>query len=121
MTSDSNYDNGSLYVESDGRWLLIAPTDPGPQPYNPGGEVVLWESLDQGNTWNRIRNLTAGSPYNHGYCRRPIRAHPQFYAFWADGHARRGCRNLDCIFVIAKGTCTDFHPRWKRILLALNW
>lgn len=89
MISDSNYDNGSLYVESDGRWLLIAPTDPGPQPYNPGGEVVLWESLDQGNTWNRIRNLTAGSPYNHGYCRRPIRAHPQFYAFWADGHARR--------------------------------
>ena len=29
--------------------------------------------------------MTAGSPFNHNYVRRPVNAHPDFYAFWADG------------------------------------
>ena len=89
MTSDNNYDNGSLYIQPDGRWILIAPTERGPQPYNTGGEVAMWESCDQGASWRLVKQLTAGSEYNHGYCRRPIRAHPQFYSFWADGHGRK--------------------------------
>ncbi|HRT94717.1 MAG TPA: hypothetical protein P5532_09880, partial [Planctomycetota bacterium] len=35
------------------------------------------------------RPMTKGSPYNHTYARRPLGAHPDFYAFWADGHARQ--------------------------------
>ena len=35
FTSDSNYDMGSLYIEADDLWRIIAPTSLGPQPYNP--------------------------------------------------------------------------------------
>jgi len=84
-TSDHNYDMGSLYIEAD-RWRVLAPTDPGPQPWGTGGEMVLWESRDEGATWQRVRNVTAGSARNHAYARRPVGAHPDFYAFWADGN-----------------------------------
>jgi len=33
--------------------------------------------------------MTQGSEYNHTYARRPLNAHPDFYAFWADGHGRQ--------------------------------
>lgn len=89
VESDNNYDNGSLYVEEDGTWILVAPTELGPQPFNTGGEVAMWQSKDQGASWQKIRQLTWGSEFNHGYCRRPIRVHPQFYALWADGHGRQ--------------------------------
>jgi len=88
-TSDHNYDHGSLYVEEDGTWRLIAPTDPGPQPFGTGGEMVLRTSNDQGKTWNKVKGLTRNSPWNHTYARRPFHAHPDFYALWADGHARQ--------------------------------
>ena len=88
-TSDNNYDMGSLYIETDGTWRIIAPTETGPQPYNPGGEVAMWTSADQGKTWKNIKQLTQNSPYNHTYCRRPVNAHPDFYALWADGHGRQ--------------------------------
>jgi len=86
--SDSNYDYGSLYIDPDGTWRLIAPTTPGPQRFNPGGEMVLWTSQDQGETWLRVRQLTRGSSRNHTYARAPYNAHPAFYALWADGNAR---------------------------------
>ena len=35
------------------------------------------------------RQLTSGSTRNHTYVRRPVRAHPDFYALWADGNARK--------------------------------
>ena len=89
IASDNNYDMGSLYVEDDGTWRLIAPTETGPQPYNPGGEVAMWTSRDQGHTWQKIKQLTHESPFNHTYVRRPVNAHPDFYALWADGHARQ--------------------------------
>lgn len=89
ITSDNNYDMGSLYVEQDGTWRIIAPTEVGPQPYNPGGEVAMWVSRDQGESWTRIKQLTHESEFNHTYCRRPVNAHPDFYSFWADGHGRK--------------------------------
>lgn len=89
MSSDSNYDMGSLYIEEGGQWRIIGPTETGPQPYNPGGEVAVWVSSDQGDSWTRVKQVTAGSERNHTYVRRPVNAHPDFYAFWADGHARR--------------------------------
>lgn len=87
--SDHNYDMGSLYIEGDGQWRIIGPTDPGPQPYGTGGEMVLWVSKDQGKTWNRQRQITHDSRRNHSYARRPLNAHPDFYAFWADGDPRK--------------------------------
>ncbi len=50
--------------------------------------MILWTSTDEGETWTRTRQLTANSTRNHTYARRPVNAHPDFYAFWADGHAR---------------------------------
>ncbi len=87
-TSDNNYDMGSLYLEDDGTWRIIAPTEPGPQRYNPGGEMAMWVSRDQGASWKMVEPLTANSPMNHTYARRPVDADPEFYALWADGHGR---------------------------------
>ncbi len=86
--SDNNYDYGPLYVEPDGTWRLIAPTATGPQPYNPGGEVAIRVSEDRGRSWREVKRLTADSERNHTYVRRPVNAHPDFYALWADGNAR---------------------------------
>ncbi|MBM4016915.1 MAG: hypothetical protein FJ288_01090 [Planctomycetes bacterium] len=84
-TSDHNYDMGSLYVEDDA-WRIIGPSGPGPQPWGTGGEMALWISTDSGAAWRKVRDLTARSQFNHSYARRPVRAHPDFYAFWADGN-----------------------------------
>ena len=89
MVSDNNYDMGSLYIEDDGTWRIIAPTETGPQPYNPGGEMAMWISKDMGKSWKRVKQLTKNSERNHTYARRPVNAHPDFYAIWADGHARK--------------------------------
>ena len=89
FVSDNNYDMGSLYTEEDGTWRIIAPTETGPQPYNPGGEMAMWVSKNQGKTWKKVEQLTKNSPYNHTYARRPVDAHPDFYAIWADGHGRK--------------------------------
>jgi len=88
-TSDHNYDFGSFYIEEDGTWRIIAPTEKGPQPYGTGGEVALWISRNRGKSWNKEKQLTHNSVMNHTYVRKPENAHPDFYAFWADGHARQ--------------------------------
>lgn len=86
--SDNNYDMGSLYLDED-VWRIIAPTGQGPQAYNPGGEMVMWESRDKGKNWEKGKQLTMSSQQNHTYARRPVDAHPDFYALWADGHGRK--------------------------------
>lgn len=83
--SDHNYDMGSLYVDGD-EWRIIGPTGAGPQKWGAGGEVELWTSRDTGATWTRTRELTKASELNHSYVRRPLNAHPDFAAFWADGN-----------------------------------
>ena len=88
FVSDNNYDMGSLYIEDVRIWRVIAPTEAGPQPYNTGGEMAMWISTNQGESWQKVKQLTKDSPRNHTYARRPVNAHPDFYAFWADGHAR---------------------------------
>lgn len=86
--SDNNYDFGSLYLEADGTWRIVGATEAGPQAYNTGGEIAMWTSGDQGRTWKKLALLTRNSPFNHTYPRRPVHAHPDFYALWADGHGR---------------------------------
>lgn len=80
-----NYNVGSLYIEGE-VWRIFAPTEPGPQRWGTGGEVAIWRSEDHGATWNKERDVTWDSPVNHQYVRRPVNAHPDFYAFWADGN-----------------------------------
>ena len=94
--SDSNYDTGSLYLETDGTWRIIAPTEPGPQAYNPGGEIAMWVSTDQGGSWEKTRQMTENSERNHTYSRSPVNAHPDFYSIWADGNAREASKS--CIY-----------------------
>ena len=89
IASDNNYDTGCLHIERDGSWRIIGPTEVGPQPFNTGGEIAVWTSSDRGGTWLHRRQVTANSAYNHTYARRPVHAHRDFYAFWADGHARQ--------------------------------
>lgn len=83
-TSDHNYDSGSLYLEDD-RWTAYIPSGTGPQAYQTGGEMVLWDSVDQGRTWEPRREVTEDSEANHGYARRALEGTDPFYAFWADG------------------------------------
>lgn len=86
--STHNYDMGSLYIQND-HWEIIGPMEPGPQRYGTGGEMTLWVSSDGGENWKKKRNITQNSQYNQSYARRPVAAHPDFYAFWADGHANK--------------------------------
>jgi hypothetical protein len=80
-----NYDVGSIHIE--GRvWRIFAPAEPGPQRWGSGGEVAIWRSEDGGATWTNERDVTRNSPMNHHYVRRAVDAHPDFYAFWADGN-----------------------------------
>jgi hypothetical protein len=88
-TSDSNYDMGSIYVESDKVLKVVGPTVDGPQAYNPGGEVAMWLSKDGGKTWKKEKQMTKNSTMNHSYVRKPVGARPDFYGIWADGHGRK--------------------------------
>jgi hypothetical protein len=83
--SDHNYDMGSLYIQPN-RWVIIGPTRDGPQVWQTGGEMALWVSYDQGQTWTMERQITRNSLYNHTYARRPLNATDPFYGYWADGN-----------------------------------
>ena len=119
MTSDNNYDMGSLYLEDEGTWRIIGPTETGPQPYNPGGEIGMWVSHDEGGTWKKVAQLTQGSERNHTYVRRPVNAHPDFYGIWADGHGRKPsksnlyfCNREGTVFVLPRRMTEPFEkPR----------
>jgi len=109
FTSDNNYDMGSLYIEDNGTWRVIAPTQTGPQPYNPGGEIAMWVSTNQGQSWKMVRQLTKKSPRNHTYARHPVNAHPDFYALWADGHGREPSQS--CLYFCDKQGNVRILPR----------
>lgn len=87
-TSDNNYDMGELWMVAPDDWRIIGPTETGPQAFNPGGEIAMWASHDQGATWTKSRQLTRNSLMNHTYVRRALNGHPDFAAIWADGHGR---------------------------------
>jgi hypothetical protein len=85
-TSTHNYDMGSLYIESNRTWRIIAPLNTGPQKHGTGGEIVILLSKDEGKTWEQPLSITQESTFNHGYVRRPRNAHDDFYGFWTDGN-----------------------------------
>lgn len=82
--SDHNYDFGSLAIH-DARWTVIGSTEPGPQPWGTGGEIAIYESLDEGQNWSKCSELTRNSRYNHGYVRQVVHGVDPFCYLWADG------------------------------------
>lgn len=87
--SDNNYDYGSLFILSDTHWRVIGTTETGPQAFNTGGEVAMWETQNRGKSWILVRKMTQDSEFNHCYPRRTVNAHADFYALWASGHGRQ--------------------------------
>ncbi len=91
LVTDHNYDHGSLYIEDtdegDQVWRIIGAFLPGPQAGATGGSIGSWSSTDRGATWVLDAELTPDATRNHTYPRRPLHAHEDFYALWADGDA----------------------------------
>lgn len=87
-TSTHNYDTGPLWIEADGTWRIMGPTERGPQRWGGGGEIAVWTSRDEGRTWTKGRDVTQNSPRNHSYVRKVLGAEPDspFAVLWADGH-----------------------------------
>ena len=65
--------------------------------------MVMWTSADQGAKWTKVKQLTHASACNHTYARRPLHAHPAFYALWSDGHGREP-PSLSLYFTDREGT-----------------
>lgn len=89
-TSKHNYDSGSLWVEGN-NWYIITTSGEGPQPWGTGGEVEMWKTSNGGKRFTHVKDLTALSPRNHAYVRRPYDNADDFYAFWADGDPNGMC------------------------------
>jgi len=83
--TDNNFDAATIHINND-KWLIAGPSDSGSRKYTVGGEMVLWESYDEGVTWSKTRNITSGSRYNMSYPRRPLNAGKDFYIWWSDGN-----------------------------------
>ncbi len=62
--TDHNYDMGSLDLDGDAedRWTVRIPSEPGPQPWHGGGDIVLWESRDRGRSWGQKNNSPTTAP-----------------------------------------------------------
>jgi hypothetical protein len=88
-TCDNNYDYAFLDFLPNGTWQILGAIDPGPQRYNPGGEIAIWRSTDEGRTWQKTRAVTQNSQRNQNFPRLPVNAQQDFYALWADGDARQ--------------------------------
>ncbi|MDR1667120.1 MAG: BNR repeat-containing protein [Bacteroidales bacterium] len=84
-TSDHNYDTGSIWTDGK-KWTVIAPTENSPQPWGCGGELVLWQSVDKGKNWKKVKQITRNSPRNHNYVREVVNGVDPFRYFWSDGN-----------------------------------
>ncbi|PCJ96284.1 MAG: hypothetical protein COA50_07500 [Flavobacteriaceae bacterium] len=85
-TSDHNYDMGSLYISKD-NWSIVGPTEKGPQAWGVGGEIAIWQSTNNGETWKKTKKVTKNSKRSHSYVRRPVNYKDPFSFFWSDGHS----------------------------------
>lgn len=83
--STHNFDRGALYI-TPSEWKIIGPTEPGPFRYGTGGEVAMWVSADQGESWEKKIEITSQSRFNNSFVRKPMNPSKEFYALWADGN-----------------------------------
>lgn len=84
-TSDHNYDTGSIWTDNE-KWTVVIPSENSPQEWGGGGELVIWQSADKGETWIKKKQVTKASPRNHNYVREVVNGHDPFVYFWADGN-----------------------------------
>jgi hypothetical protein len=91
-TSDHNYDMGSLFISED-HWKIVGPTEQGAQDWGVGGELAVWQSVDQGATWKKIKILTEQSIMSHSYVRKAVNFKSPFCFFWADGHSHQSSKS----------------------------
>ena len=87
LTTNSNYDHGELWIDAAGNWNVLGAFLDGPQVWGTGGQIGLWQSDDQGATWDFIRQLSFDENYNSTYPRLVTDADDEFFALWADGDA----------------------------------
>ena len=73
----------SIWATTSGACVFLLA--PGPQPHHGGGEMVVYESTNHGESWAKAQQITQASPRNHNYARRPLNAKSPFHVFWADG------------------------------------
>jgi len=113
-TSNNNYDTGSLFINTQNEWEVYAPTEMGPQPYNPGGEMVCWKSIDSGKTWNIKNKMTSKSEMNQNYLRGVVNGKNDFFGIWADGNGRKPsvshiyfCNKNGDVFQLPRETTED--------------
>ena len=85
VTSDHNYDMGSLWV-NENLWELVVPFGHTPQKWGAGGEIEIWTSTDKGKNWTKEKAITKSSEFNHSYVRKVIDGRSPFIFFWADGN-----------------------------------
>ena len=97
---DHNYDHGCLWIHDDNTWEVIAPIGPGAHPGTTGGDIQCWRSCDQGNSWQKVRDLTSDATTQHTYVRKPLDAHPDFWAFWANGDSIQ--KSVSNLFIASK-------------------
>jgi hypothetical protein len=72
--------------------------------------MAMWVSRNQGRSWKLHRRLTAATEFNHTYARKPVNAHPDFYALWADGHTLKPSGS-SLYFTNKEGTAVYRLPR----------
>ncbi len=85
--SQHMYDGGALVILADDDFRVYAPTTPS-QPYQDGGEIDEWQSIDGGRTWKKTRQLTSGSEFCHNHVKTVFNhGRGDFRVFWNYGDA----------------------------------
>ncbi|MHC4673307.1 MAG: BNR-4 repeat-containing protein [Planctomycetota bacterium] len=111
IRSDKILDVACLNIDQNRNVRLIGPTQTGPQPDQPGGEIIMWTTETQGRSWFK-KTITQNSKFNHNCVRRPVNAHQQFDSFWFDGqpcHSRLYfADNAGNAFVLPTNMTKDF-------------
>ncbi len=82
---DHMYDHGALVVlgENDLRAYLPSVAV---QPWEDGGQIVEWQSVDRGATWKSLRQVTRSGKYSHNHVKTVFQQrHDDFRVFWSYG------------------------------------
>jgi hypothetical protein len=82
---DHMYDHGALVPLADNDLRAYLPSIP-VQPWEDGGQIVEWQSVDHGATWKSLRQLTHTSKYSHNHVKSVFQqVHGDFRVFWSYG------------------------------------
>jgi hypothetical protein len=82
--ADHHFDIGGLCLIDDDDWRAYLPSVSIVAGQD-GGEIQEWQSLDRGETWELLRNVTSASALVHNNVKTVLGGHPDFRAFWSFG------------------------------------